>query len=213
VDYIGMARDFIQEKIQATDGKDAEIIEAIRESVHEIWRDHARFEPGGVDLKLLIGSCSTERALRFTVVSGAAVRSGRKIEAMGIGDATFLGLADRFLPTHSVLSFVPGEPEAIRLFTIYAASAAKQVPGVGGMTRVLTLDGTGNVKWEKSFKVVEVQKFFSTFHNDISQTFSGILADQKKPEELVRLLGKRMVRNIRTLRKNLDAIEGNPSLL
>jgi hypothetical protein len=146
-------------------------------------------------------------------VSGAAVRSGRKIEAMGIGDATFLGLADRFLPTHSVLSFIPGEPEAIRLFAIYAASAAKQVPGVGGMTRVLTLDETGTYKWEKSFKIVEVQRFFALFHNDISQTFSGMLGDQKNPEELVKLLGRRTLKSIRGLRKSLDAIEKNSSLI
>jgi hypothetical protein len=214
LDYILMVRDFIEDKLKASKGNDADIIEAIRDSVHEIWRDYARFEPGAnVQLKLLIGSWSNDGALRFTVVSGAAVRTGRQIEAMGIGDATFLGMADRFLPRGFLLPYTVGDTEALRVFMIYAAQAAKQVPGVGGMTRVITLDLHGNLKYEKSFKVIEVQRFFGNFHDNISQIFSGFIGDQKNPEETVKIMGRKLIKDIRALRKKLAEIEANPALL
>ena len=86
VDYILMARDLIQEKVTAGSGTSQEIVNAIRQSIQEIWRDYASHE-GGVDLRLLIGSYCSDSASMFTVVSGAAVRTGRNVEAMGIGDA------------------------------------------------------------------------------------------------------------------------------
>src|SRR2546427_10645962 len=104
-----MVRDFIEDKVKASKANDVDMIEAIRDSVHEVWRDYAHFEPGGnVQLRLLIGSWSNDNALRFTVVSGAAVRSGRQIEAMGIGDATFLGMADRCLPRGFISPYIVG---------------------------------------------------------------------------------------------------------
>jgi hypothetical protein len=213
LDYILMVRDLIEEKVKSGGAKDTEIIEAIRESIHEMWRDYARFEPGGdVQLRLLIGSWSSDRSLRFTVVSGAAVRGGRNIEAMGKGDAAFLGMADRFLPRPNRLSFVSGEAEAIRTFMIYAVQAAKQVPGVGGNTRVVTLGTRGDFQWEKSFKIMAIQRFFSGFHNNISLTFSGVFGIQSEPENLVKNLSKITVRELKALRKELERIENDPSL-
>jgi hypothetical protein len=213
VDYILMARDLIKEKLESTRGNDADIIEAIRDSIHEMWRDHANFEAEKVQLRLLIGSFSSDSVFRFTVVSGAAVRAGREIEAMGMGDAIFLGMADRFIPRGGLLGYVSGEAEALRLFAIYAAQAAKATPGVGGMTRIVTISRTGNFRWEKSFKVVEVQEFFGSIHASIRSIFNNFTGNPIAPEDFIKLFSKKTIREIGQLRKELERIEKDPSLI
>lgn len=205
-----MACDFIREKTTASLGRDADIINAIRTSINEIWKNHIQYESAHVDLNLLIASWSTDGARRFTVVSGAAIRDGRDVEACGIGNATFLALADRFLH-RGLLRTVGGTGEAVRMFTIFAMQQTKQtVPGVGGNSRIVTLRQGGELKWEKSFKVAEVQNFFSSFHNNFRHIAAGRAAD---PEYIVRTLAKLTLRDIKVLRKELIRIENNPSLI
>lgn len=211
VDYILMARDFISEKVRETKVTGKDIVDSIRSATHEIWRDYARFEPGhDVQLKLLIGSESSDRRTGFNVVSGAAVRQGRKIEAMGKGDVIFMSLAERLLPK-SMLSFIPLTAEATRIFMIYAAMAAKQVPGVGGNTHIVTVGNDGKTRWEKSFKIAAVQRFFSDFHQDVS---AFLMTDENDDptEKLIRTFGKSTARQVRQLQKEIQRIENDPRL-
>jgi len=210
VDYIGMARDFIREKTAASAGEDTDIIRAIRESVHEIWRDFACYEQIPPDLKLLIGSWSNDHHHRFTVVNGSAVRDGRDLEAMGIGDATFRSLADRFLQ-HGRLSFVGGEIEAIRIFTVYAMQQAKEtIPGVGGSTRIATLMGNGTIKYEKSFSVAEIEKFFYKVDGHLRLLLSDLPEPLRDIRTQLRTIAEGIAVDIESLRKNLKIIEESP---
>jgi hypothetical protein len=68
VEYIRMAGDLIEERLQKLSGTDTEIITAIRQSIHQMWSDFAVYEPGGrVSLELLGASFSSDGALRLTV--------------------------------------------------------------------------------------------------------------------------------------------------
>lgn len=223
-DFIGMARDFIREKTMASPANDVDILRAIRESIAEIWRDYARYEPGGVQLQLLIASFSNDRSTRFTVVSNTAVRDGADLEAFGVGDAMFRSLADRFL-FHGHLTHVSGKAEAVRLFHIYAQQQAKRaVPGVGGDTRVVTLGYDGKLKREKAMKVLAVEDFFERFDQNVRVLLmQGITAYQAEtltdfeftqdPEAMLRTLSKNMLRELKKLRKEIDRIENDPTLI
>jgi len=213
VDYILMARDLIQEKVTAGAGTSQEIVNAIRQSVQEIWRDYANHE-GGADLKLLIGSYCSDSASMFTVVSGAAVRTGRNVEAMGIGDATFRSLADRFLPIGH-FSYVPGDRESIVAFIVYATLQAKlSVPGVGGMTRVVRICPNGQIKWEKSFKIAAIQNFFHSLDQNIrNHCFRSFAQDKIETEVLLRSFSKATLRAFREMRKEVKKIEDDTRLV
>jgi hypothetical protein len=212
VDYVLMARDLIQEKVYGGSGKDQQIIDAIRESVQEVWGDYATHE-SGVGLSLLIGSYSSDRVIRFTVVSGAAVRSGRNIEAMGIGDATFRSLADRYLGG-SPLSYLPGDCEAMVAFIVYAALQAKlSVPGVGGMTRIVRVCPNGTIKWEKSFKIIAIQNFFYKMDENVRRhCFRSFALDKIEPERLLKSFNQATLRAFRHLRKEVKSIDNDPTL-
>jgi hypothetical protein len=223
-DFIGMARDFIREKTAAGPGKDRDIVKAIRDSIAEIWRDYARYEPSGVRMQLLLASFSNDHLTRLTVVANTAVRDGSDLEAFGIGDATFRSLADRFI-FHGQLTHVHAKVEAVRLFHIYAQQQAKKaIPGVGGDTRVLTLANDGKIKWEKQLKVIAVEDFFERFDQNVRvllmQGITDYDADQLTdfkfsgdPEVLLRKLSKNMLQELRKLRKKLDKIENDPTLI
>ena len=208
-DWIGMAKDFIEEAIRATDGTDKQIIDCIRKAIHEIWRDYIQYERGQVDLGLLIGSFSSDFRLRFTVVKNTAVRTGRSLEAMGIGDSVFRSLADRYLD-YGTLGHVPGDMEVLRYFVIHAMQQAKSVPGVGGNTRVLTIGRNGEIKWEKSYKIWEVTRFLGNLENDLRLLISQ---DVNKGEEFIKELSQGTVKRLRAFRSELERIESDSSLL
>jgi hypothetical protein len=215
VDWTHMAKDFIEERIAAGAGTDAEIIQAIRTSISEIWSDYARYSQDRVSLRLLIGSYSTDKRTRFTVVTDQAVRQGRDVEAMGIGDATFRGLADRFLSRSVALGVA-------QIFSIYAMQQIKEtIPGVGGSTRVVTLGHDGSTKWEKTFTVAVVQDFFPQMTTHIRRTIDPAVIDMTfgskspTPGDLRKLFGslnKALLRDIVKLRKEIDQIENDPVL-
>jgi hypothetical protein len=216
VDWTHMAKDFIEERVATGTGTDAEIIHAIRTSISEIWSDYARYSQDRVSLRLLIGSYSTDKRSRFTVVTDQAVRQGRDVEAMGIGDATFRGLADRFLSRYVAL-------EVAQIFSIYAIQQIKEtIPGVGGNTRVITLNNDGSTKWEKSFKVMAVQEFFSKLNSEIRHTIDPAVLDftvgpQAAPtEDTLRTLYGRftetLLSDIEELRREIVRIENDPTL-
>jgi len=115
VDYIRMIGDLIQEKIAVGSGLHADISTAIRETVHEVWRDHVRYEQSAVSAQMLFASWSHDGVCAFTVTNNAAVRDGRELEACGIGDATFRSLADRYL-NKGLLSVVGGDIETSSYF-------------------------------------------------------------------------------------------------
>jgi hypothetical protein len=129
---------------------------------------------------------------------------------MGIGDATFRILADHFVP-HGLLRHVGASAEAVRIFMIYAMQQAKAIPGVGGNTRIITLDGNGNISWEKSWKISAIQQFFSRFDQHIRLFFNGIIGQE--PEQLLSHLCKVGRRDLRALRKELKRIEDDPALV
>jgi len=212
VDYICMARDLIEEKVSCSEGTNQEITDAIRDATSQIWQNHARYEQHAVNLRLLVGSLSADNVLRLIVVSGVAVHDGRDLEAMGIGDATFRALADRFLP-HGRLSHVSAQNEAIRSFVIYAMLQAKQtIPGVGGNTRVLTLTRNGEIKWEKSWKVAALQEFFSRFDSTIRDCMHGLMPDADlDPEKFLEALHKHLRNDMKRLQRELKKIEENKS--
>ena len=178
----------------------------------EYWRDYARFE-AQVDLNLLIGSYSSDATTSFTVVNGAAIRAGRNIEAMGIGDATFRSLADRYLRS-SPLSYIPGPCESIVSFIVYAELQAKlSVPGVGGMTRIVRICPNGTIKWEKSFKIAAIQNFFHRMDDNIRRhCFRTFALEKLDPEVLLRSFSKEHTQAFRELRKEVKRIEEDGSL-
>jgi len=213
VDYIGMARDLIAENLPQPKYSHSEIVQSVRKSVRELW-EHARFEQG-VDLKLLIGSHSSDGVNSFTVVSGAAVRPGRNLEAMGIGDAAFRALSDRYLNQADIMSAVTGDTEAIRMFVIYAALQTKaSVPGVGKMTQIMTLLPNGEVKIEKEWKIVAVEKFFSDLQLETAVRLFGPYFGTKEysVEWAIRELAKSTVLQVKRLKREIQRIEEDPSL-
>lgn len=208
VDYIRMVGDLIQQSVSTGNGTDAEIRKAIRQVVHEVWRDHVHFEQSAISIQMLLVTYSHDKATRLTVVNNGAVRDGRELETFGIGDATFRSLADRYL-NKGLLSFVGGDMEALRMFMIFAMQRAKQaIPGVGGNTNIVTVLQNGNTKWEKSWKVSAVQDFFSTLDADIRHLLGRTTA-----EDLVTTVAKKTVRGIKKLRKEIARIEADRGLI
>jgi len=204
-----MAKDFIEENVHATDGTDRQIIASIKKAIHEIWKDYVQYERTQVDLSLLIGSFSSDNRLRFTVVRNAAVRSGRALEAMGVGDSVFRSLADRYLQ-YGILSHVPGDMEVLRYFVIYAMQQAKVVPGVGGNTRVFTLGSNGENKWEKSFKVGTVTRFLAEIDSELRFLVSK---GANKGEEFINHLSTNAMKKLKDFKKELKQIENDTSLM
>lgn len=210
VGYIRMIGDFVEEKLATGGGTDTEVVEAIRESIREIWREHVRYEQGQVDVSMLLASYSSDKIPRFTVTSGASIRNGRKLEAVGVGDATFRALADAYL-NEGFLSTLPGDAETLRIFTLYALYKAKQtVPGVGGGTRMVTLNYDGTIKWEKSWKVSAVQRFFSSFEVNIANSLSLSGLDAEK---FVQAISRDGIRDIQELHKEIERIEADDTLV
>ena len=210
VDYIRMIGDLIQEKIAVGSGLHADISRAIRETVHEVWRDHVRYEQSAVSAQMLFASWSHDGVCAFTVTNNAAVRDGRELEACGIGDATFRSLADRYL-NKGLLPVVGGDIETLRTFVVFAMQRAKQtIPGVGGGTSIVTLGYDGQIKWEKSFKVIAIQEFFSTFDSDVLHILGHGAVE---PEKFISMMAKSAIQRVRKLRKEIARIEVDPSLM
>jgi hypothetical protein len=210
VDWIGMIRDFIWDNASTGNGTDAEILSAIRKAIHEIWKNYVQYDRAGANVSLLIGSWSADHLLRFRVVRNTTIRNGRDLEACGVGDSIFRALADRFLNYGRGFRYIAGDIEALRFFVIYAMQQAKTVPGIGGNTRIVTLDSSGNLKWEKSFKIGAIQTFFRQFDGDLRL----LIAQSEKitSEEFVRTLSKSTLRRIKQLRKEIERIEHDPIL-
>jgi len=216
-DYIGMMEDFIEDKLSTGtfNPTSAEIEQAIRESVAEVWRDYARYEQRAIDVKMLIASRESKQSLpRLSVVSGAAIRRGAPIEAIGTGDAIFKALADRFMP-YSGLSTVSALSAAARIFMVYAMFQAKQsIPGIGGNTRVLTLTDKGEIRPMKSWAVGEIQRFFSSIDLQIRGSIPALDSVKGDPVEwLIGSLAQTTLESYRTLKKQLKEIEDDDSLV
>jgi 20S proteasome alpha/beta subunit len=217
-DFIRMIGDLIEEKVcQFGDADSGKLDNAIRASVAEVWRDHARYEQRPININLLIASRSEGHSIpRLSVVSGSAVRRGTEVEAIGTGDAIFKGLVDRFID-HGLLSTVSATSGAGRTFMVYAMQQAKlSMPGIGGNTRILTMDGTG-IKYMKSWSVAAIQKFFTMFDYRIR---SGIQAinmfnsiDSDPAERLIKNVSREMLREYRRLKKELQRIENDVTLI
>ena len=220
-DYIGMIGDMIEEKLSNMPSpKQGDIDNTIRSAVAEVWRDYARYEQRPIDVKLLIASrCDQDSGFKLTVVSGAAVRKGADVEAIGIGDATFKALADRFIQ-HGMLSTVSAAVNAAQIFMVYAMLQAKlSIPGIGGSTRIITLAKNG-VKQMKSWSVKAVQDFFGEFDANIrtgiqslSYRISGGVYESDPVERLLAELSKETLKGYLKLKKELEEIEKNENLL
>lgn len=217
-DYIGMIGDLIEEKVSQFGAPDpGKIDNCIRAAVAEVWRDFARCEQRTVYVKLLIASRSDDHPTpRLAVVSGAAVRRGTDVEAIGIGDATFKALADRFLH-HGLLSTVSASASAARVFMVYAMLQAKlSIPGIGGNTRVMTITQGDGVRYMKSWSVSAIQRFFGSFDQNIRtgvQSLSFAPSGEDPVEQLLRAIGEETIKEYRELKKDLQRIEDDPSLV
>jgi hypothetical protein len=215
-DYIGMVGDIINEKVSSSPGTATDIRRAIREAVTEVWRDYARYEQRTVDIKMLIGSASSSGGLRLTVVSGAAIRDGSDLEAIGLGDATFRSLADRFIH-YGALSTVAAGLVAAKIFTVYAMLQAKQsIPGVGGNTRIIVLREDGTLSHMKSWSVAAIQRFFGEFDYAIrSEIGMTAVANSSgdEPEKFIRRISKTVLLAYKKLAKELEEIEKDDTLI
>lgn len=221
-DYIGMIGDFIQEKMAVRSAPtDADVMGAIREAVAEVWRDYARYENRTIQVQLLVGSF-TNTLPQVTVVNGASVRDGTDLEAIGLGDATFKSLADRYL-FHGVLSTVMASAPAARVFAIYAMQCAKaSIPGVGGNTRVITIKNNGELEYVKSLAVLRIQDFFGEFDQSIRLAVQGITHYERdlsnvrvtnQVEVLIKTIGGNMLREYKKLKKELARINADPTIV
>lgn len=219
LDYIGMIGDLIEEKLSSpalSSAGQGDIDNCIRAVVSQVWRDYARYEQRTVDIKLLIASRANEgHGFKLTVVSGAAVRRGSDIEAIGIGDATFKALADRFIQ-HGMLSTVSASVSAARIFMIYAMLQAKlSIPGIGGNTRIVTMTGD-DISYMKSWSVKAIQDFLSDFDSNIRtgvQSLANMPSCDDPVEEFLVAMGKETIKAYKELKKQLREIEGNDSLV
>src|SRR5262249_25064827 len=142
-------------------------------------------------------------------------RRGADIEAIGIGDATFKALADRFIQ-HGMLSTVSATAAAARIFMVYAMLQAKlSIPGIGGNTRVVTLTPDG-VHYMKSWSVRAAQDFFGRFDANIRtgvQSLANFPSGDDPVEQLLTLIGKETLNDYRKLKQELEEIEKNDSLV
>jgi len=216
-DFIGMIGDLIEEKLSQSgfSPTQGDIDNSIRAVVAQVWRDHARYEQRPIDVKLLIASRPDENSgFRLAVVSGTAVRRGSDVEAIGIGDATFKALADRFIQ-HGQLSTVSASVSAARIFMVYAMLQAKlSIPGIGGNTRVITMTSDG-IRYMKSWSVSAIQRFFNTFDQNIRtgvQSLSHIPSGDDPVEQLLVAVSKEIIKEYRELKEELERIEGDSSL-
>jgi hypothetical protein len=220
-DYVGMIGDFIEEMVGKTGSlapTQAQIDNCIRAAVAKVWRDYARYEGRSIDVKLLIASrADCDIPFRLTVVSGAAVRKGADIEAIGIGDATFRALADRFL-IHGVLSTVSASTASARIFMVHAMHQAKlSIPGVGGSTRIVTLTSDG-ARYMKSYSVVAIQRFLGNFdsliRNGVQLVDVSPLPQSEDPiEALIMGISSEIILEYKKLKAELEEIEKNEGIL
>lgn len=218
-DYIGMIGDLIEEKLSAPNllsATQGDIDNAIRSAVAEVWRDYARYEQRTIDIKLLIASRPAQGyGFKLTVVSGAAVRRGADVEAIGIGDATFKALTDRFIQ-HGMLSTVSANVSAVRIFMVYAMLQAKlSIPGIGGNTRIISMNADG-VRFMKSWSVRAVQDFFRNFDGNIRtgvHSLANIPVVNDPVELLLKKLGEETIKDYQKLKRELEEIENDDSLV
>ena len=127
---------------------------------------------------------------------------------------TFRALADRFLPIGH-FSYVPGDRESIVAFIVYATLQAKlSIPGVGGMTRVVRICPNGDIKWEKSYKIAAIQRFFHGLDQNIREhCFRSFAQDKIEPEILLRTFSRVTMRAFRDMGKEVKKIEDDPRLV
>jgi hypothetical protein len=218
-DYIGMIGDFIEEKISSFGSPDpGKVDNCIRAAVAEVWRDYARYEQRAIPINMLIASRSDDHPTpRLTVVSGAAVRRGGDMEAIGKGDATFKALADRFIQ-HGQLTTVSADVKAAEIFMVYAMLQAKlSIPGIGGNTRVMTITDAGGIRYMKSWSVSAIQGFFNTFDSNIRVGVQSLAHhapgdDPDAVEQLLMQLGQDVIQKYRELKAQLLRIENDPLL-
>jgi hypothetical protein len=219
-DYIGMIGDFIEEKLRTCGSllpNRADVDNSIRAAVAEVWREYARYEQRTIDIKLLIASrAENDRPFMLTVVSGAAVRKGADIEAIGIGDATFKALADRFIQ-HGRLSTVSANLSAARVFMVYAFLQAKlSIPGIGGNTRIVTMTDKGEIRYMKSWSVIEIQSFFGALDSRIRaevQILDQLEGKDDPIERFLRIISSGVIDDYQNLKKALEKIEEDDTLV
>jgi hypothetical protein len=218
-DYIGMIGDFIEEKVSqsASSPTQGDIDNGIRAAVAQVWRDYARYEQRTIDIKMLIASRSNEQSVhKLTVVSGAAVRRGSDVEAIGIGDATFKTLVDRFIP-HGMLSTASVDVSTARVFMVYAMLQAKlSIPGIGGSTRIITMTQNG-LKWMKSWSVHAIQEFFGGMDAHIRGSVQQLAYSNPQSgdpvESMLATVSKGLMEDYRELKIELDRIDNDETLV
>lgn len=216
-DYIGMIGDLIEEKVSQLGAPDpGKVDNIIRSAVAEVWRDHARYEQRPIDVKILIASRSDDHPHpRLSVVSGAAIRRGSDVEAIGIGDATFKALMDRFI-VHGVSSTILADSPAARVFMVYAMQQAKRsIPGIGGNTRIITMTDKG-IEYMKLWAVAAIQRFFGGFDQRIRAGVQNL--DYAPPggdpiEYLLATISEGTLEDYRGLKQELKDIDANPALV
>jgi 20S proteasome alpha/beta subunit len=178
VDFILMAKDFIREKIEMTPATDREIMAAIRSAIQEMWSDFVQYGQDTTNISLLVATFSSDKKRRLTVVSNNAVRSGRFVEAVGIGDATFLSLADHYLGKLNRVTWL------VEAFVIFAMQQVKNsVPGCGGSTRILTIMNDGSMDWKNPYEIHAIQDFFFSLNMDISSLILTANVDSVSEQE------------------------------
>lgn len=142
------------------------------------------------------------------------MRTGGNIEAMGSGDVAFQSLADRYLQP-SPLSTVSGDYPSILAFVVHAATQAKSVPSVGGLTRIVVMEWTGGTYWENQWKIQAFQGFWADLERVIRdhafRRFSLVEKDQT-PAKLLDSFCGGLSKAFVDLRARLDEIEHDPRL-
>lgn len=220
VGFIRMVGDFIEDKFSESIvlvHSHKQVEKHIRAAVAEVWRDYACHETTSLPLQLLILSRCTEEPPRLTVVQRQSVYRGREIEAIGIGDATFRALADRFIQ-HGLLSTVSANIKTACVFAIYAFLQAKlSIPGIGGQTRIVTISDEGELKYMKSWSVSRIQTFFREIDGHIRNVVQ-ILSHGKETtddpvERLIGNISKGLLEDYRELKKDLQRIDEDETLI
>lgn len=220
VGFIRMVGDFIEDKfgesgILVHSQKDVE--RHIRAAVVEVWRDYAQYGPHPIPLSLLIACQCNEEPPRLIVVGQQSVYRGRDIEAIGIGDATFKALADRFIQ-HGMLTTVSANLKAARVFVVYAFLQAKlSLPGIGGQTRIVTISDEGELKYMKSWSVSTIQSFFRDIDGHVRGAVQVLAhAGETSGDPIERLIGgisKGLLEDYQSLKTEIQRIEKDETLI
>jgi hypothetical protein len=219
VGFIRMVGDFIEDKFSESAvlvHSHKQVEKNIRSAVAEVWQDYARYE-ASLPLQLLILSRCPNDPPRLTVVQRQSVYRGRDIEAIGVGDATFRALADRFIQ-HGMLRTVSANLKTASVFVVYAFLQAKlSIPGIGGQTRIVTISDEGELKYMKSWSVSRIQTFFREIdghiRNVVQIVSQGTNTTDDPIERLIGNISKGLLEDYRELKKDLQRIDEDEMLI